>query len=77
MSLEPEAEKTREAWVNDMCLGGALEFSATNAASMLSIAISMKRIADFICGGKDHEGTDRMDVVAYIGREIQDVIQGR
>lgn len=46
-------------------------------AAQLSTAISMKRIADFICGGKDHEGTDRMDVVAYIGREIDDVIKGR
>lgn len=39
-------------------------------AAMASIAISLKRIADFLCGGKDHEGIDRMDVVAYLGREF-------
>jgi hypothetical protein len=42
-------------------------------APLASLAISLKRIADFICGGKDSEGTERMDVVAYIGREIENV----
>jgi hypothetical protein len=43
--------------------------------SQISMAISMKRIADFICGGKDAEGIDHMDVVSYIGREIAHVLK--
>jgi hypothetical protein len=33
----------------------------------ISMAISMKRIADFICGNPDRE-----DIVAYLGRELDD-----
>jgi hypothetical protein len=42
-------------------------------AGMLSLAISMKRIADFVCGHTDSEGLSRMDIVAYLGRELEDV----
>lgn len=37
-------------------------------AATISLAISMKRIADFICGSED-----KMDVIAYLGREMEDV----
>jgi hypothetical protein len=36
-------------------------------APEISVAISMKRIADFICGSPD-----RADIVAYLGRELDD-----
>lgn len=40
-------------------------------AAAMSTAISLKRIADFLCGHKDKEGIDHMDFVQYIGREIE------
>lgn len=39
-------------------------------AALLSTAISMKRIADFVCGHRDKEGVDHCDVIQYLGREI-------
>lgn len=46
-----------------------------STAITLSTAISLKRIADFICGGKDHEGADRLDVVQYLAREAEELIK--
>jgi hypothetical protein len=40
---------------------------AVDTVAAVSLAISMKRIADFICGNPD-----RADIVAYLGRELDD-----
>ena len=48
--IEPEAKNTRDQWQAGILGGGSLDVSATNAASLLSIAISMKRIADVVAG---------------------------
>lgn len=46
MPLEPEALEAREWWGAGVASGGTLDASVTNAGSLLSIAISLKRIAD-------------------------------
>jgi hypothetical protein len=38
--------------------------------AQVSLAISMKRIADFLCGHCDREGIDHLDFVQYLGREL-------
>lgn len=38
----------------------------------LSIAISLKRIADFVCGAGDEAPT--LDIVQYLGREMRDAL---
>lgn len=43
-------------------------FVPIESAGCVSIAIGMKRIADFICGTPDPGG--KMDVVAYLGKEL-------
>lgn len=50
--MEPEADKLIESLVGAVARGTHtdLDVSITNAASLLSIAISLKRIADEVCG---------------------------
>jgi hypothetical protein len=50
MMLEPKARDTLDEWIKVLQAGGEMDATATNAASMLSLAISMKRIADEVCG---------------------------
>lgn len=50
MSLEPGAIKVGYEWSAGIIAGGVLDVTATNATSLLSIAISLKRIADEVCG---------------------------
>ena len=41
-------------------------------AAPISIAISLKRIADFVCGRGDEEPI--LDIVQYFSKEIRDVL---
>lgn len=41
-------------------------------AAQISIAISLKRIADFVCGATDE--TPTLDLVQYFGRELRDAL---
>lgn len=41
-------------------------------AAQVSIAISLKRIADFVCGASGD--TPTLDIVQYLGREMRDAL---
>lgn len=44
-------------------------------AAAVSLAISAKRIADFLCGHTHREGIDHLDLVQYLGRELSEVLK--
>lgn len=67
-----EAQRSREQRVYEACkplMEPAAREAFLEQMPQLSIAISLKRIADFVCGASDE--TPTLDIVQYLGREFR------